>query len=187
MKFLTKNFFRGILFLAPITLTIYIVYTVFQSVDRLGNQIFGAWMGSKMLTGIGFLLTIALIILAGYLSSVWIGSTVFRWIEKLFRKSPFVRGIYSMIREILHFFWGDKKFFSKVVLVSFPAAGYKKIGFVTQEAFLGRDQNQVVVYLPNSFQIAGTMIIVPKENIEILDMKPEDALKLILSGGIVER
>src|SRR3989338_8692988 len=100
MKFLTKNFFRGILVLTPTALTLYILYTIFHTVDRLGDKLFGRWISEgPLLTGIGFFLTLFLIVVTGYVSSVWIGSAFFDWIEKQFIRSPFVKGIYVTIRD----------------------------------------------------------------------------------------
>lgn len=189
MKFITKNFFRGVLFLLPITLTVYIGVTVFQKIDLLGRQILGPWIrGERLLTGIGFIVTIGFIVLVGYVSSLWLGASFFNWIERQFIRTPLMRGIYGTIRDTVHSFFGEKKFFSQAVLVDFPKLGYKKIGFVTQgsAAFIEGEQEKMVVYLPHSFQISGEMIVVSKEHVKFLDLPPETALKMIMSAGIAK-
>ncbi|OGR78199.1 MAG: hypothetical protein A3I11_01385 [Elusimicrobia bacterium RIFCSPLOWO2_02_FULL_39_32] len=189
IKSLTKYFFRGILFLTPLVLTLYLFYAVFAKIDQLGNKILEPWIGQgNLLTGIGFLLTIFLITCAGYFSSVWIGAAFLHWIEKQFFRSPLIKGIYGSIREILNSFFGKEKFFSRAVLVNFPNLGFKRVGFITQEtaSFMHNGEEQIVVYLPHSFQISGNMLIVPKTQVEFLDMPPEKALKLIMSAGIVK-
>ena len=189
MKFLTRNFFKGILLLLPITLTLYICYSIFLKIDHLGQKILGEWItAGPVLTGIGFLFTILLIVLIGYLSSFWLASSIFSWIEGQFSQSPLIKGLYSTIRETVNSFLGDKKFFSQSVLVRFPDRGYERLGFVTQDppAFMDKGEEKIVVYLPHSFQISGEMVIVPKANVRYLDLAPEIALKLIMSAGIVK-
>ena len=189
MKFIVKNFLRGILSIVPVFLTLYIVYAVFKWVDNLGKNAVGVWLGQgTLLTGIGFALTIALITTVGYLSSLWLGAAFMTWIEKSFAKSPLLTGIYCTIRDTLHSFLGEKRFFSQAVSVHFPNEGYRRIGFMTRESspLRGGDQDQIVVYLPHSFQISGDMVIVPRKNVEFLDLPPEKVMKMILSGGIVK-
>ena len=94
MKFLSRNFFRGILFLAPISLTVYIAYVIFEKIDVLGRKVLGNWIEKEaMLTGIGFLFTILFIVLVGYLSSIWIADSFFKWVDRQFVRSPLARGI----------------------------------------------------------------------------------------------
>lgn len=189
MKFLTRHFFRGILFLAPITLTIYIIYTIFEKVDRMGHRVLGAWLGEGTFSrGAGFLLTIAIITAIGYLSSLWLGSVFLGWIEKQFIKSTFLKGIYGTIRETFNVLFGEKKFASRGVLVTFPELGYKKMGFVTQDSlsFLTDCDDRVAVYFPHSFQVSGELLIVPKKNVQFLDLPSTTLFKMILSGGIVK-
>ena len=93
MRFITRNFLKGILFLLPITLTIYICYSLFLKIDHLGQKILGGWFTpGPILTGIGFIFTILLIVLIGYISSFWLASSIFRWIEGQFAQSPLIKG-----------------------------------------------------------------------------------------------
>ena len=189
MRFITRNFFKGILFLLPITLTLYICYSVFIKVDHLGQKILGPWITEgTILTGIGFIFTILFVVLVGYVSSFWLASSLFNWIEGQFVRSPLLKGLYGTIRDTVHSFLGDKKFFSQSVLVQFPDRGYEKLGFVTQDppTFIDQGEEKIVVYLPHSFQISGEMVVVPKTNVRYLDLPPEVALKLIMSAGIVK-
>lgn len=190
MKFFTKNFFKGILVLTPIALTVYIVYTLFRSVDDFGGRILGRWIGREdVIDGIGFLFTLALITFIGYISSVWGVSTLFKWIEDQVLKGPLVKGLYLTIKDILGFFFGKNKFFSKVVLVTVSNMGQKQMGFVTQDepSFSAGDGDYMVVYLPHSYQVSGNMVVVPKKNVEFLDITPEAALKIIMSAGMVKK
>ena len=189
MKFLTRNFFRGVLFLAPISLTVYIFFMVFRVVDRMGFQLLGGWLGKGQFeVGVGFVFSLIFIVGVGYLSSLWFGALFLDWIEKQFLRSPVVKGIYVTIRQVFDSILGEEKIFSKAVIVNFPMMGYKRIGFLTQEKpiFAKKGEDEVIVYCPHSFQISGEMFVVPRSNVEELKATPEVVLKMIMSGGLVK-
>lgn len=189
MKFITKHFIQGIAVLLPVALTAYLFYVIFVAVDGLGTRILSVWISKRyIITGIGFFLTVFLVTCAGYASSIWIGSPVFRWIENQFRSSSITRVIYGAIRDTTSAIMGRDKILSKVVLVNFPNLGFKRIGFVTQESsdFADDGDESTLVYFPHSFQISGNILIVPKSNVKFLDISTEKALKTIMSAGIVK-
>lgn len=187
MRFFTQNFFKGILVLLPISLTAYISYIIFVKVDGLGRLILGQWITKdSFFLGIGFIFTVLLISLIGYLSSFWITSTLIGWMERQLIRSPIVKGIYGTIRDAVHSMFGEKKVFSQCVLIDLPALGYKRLGFVTQDqpTFFEGGKELIVVYMPHSFQVSGEMIIVPKSMVTPLDIPADVAVKLIMSAGI---
>ncbi len=175
--------------LLPITLTGYIAYFLFTSIDRLGRSVLSQWIVREdILTGIGFFSTLAFIALVGYSSSFWLTSGLIDWIESQFGRSPLVKGVYGTIRDAVRSILGEKKVFSKVVLVDLPALGVQRMGFVTQDkpTFFEAGTEKIVVYLPHSFQISGEMVVVPKSQVRFLDIPAEEALKLIMSAGIAK-
>src|SRR3989344_3171174 len=189
MKSLTQNFFKGILVLLPITLTAYLAYFLFTRIDRLGRVILSQWIVREdILTGLGFIFTILFIVLVGYISSFWATSAALKWIESQFVRTPLMKGVYGTIRDTVHSLFGEKKFFSQSVLVDFPALGYQRVGFVTQDppTFFEGGEEKIVVYLPHSFQVSGEMIVIPKSRVKFLDLPPETALKLVMSAGIAK-
>jgi len=189
MKFLTHNFFKGLVVLLPITLTAYLAYFLFTRIDRLGRAVLSQWIVREdILTGLGFIITMAFIVLVGYVSSYWATSAALKWLESQFVRTPLMKGVYGTIRDTVHSFLGEKKFFSQCVLVDLPALGYKRVGFVTQDppAFFEGGKEMIVVYLPHSFQVSGEMIVIPKSSVKFLDLPPETALKLIMSAGIAK-
>jgi uncharacterized membrane protein len=189
MKFITRNFFQGVLVLGPLLLTAYIFKIFFVFFDKMGRDFLGLWVSREaVFTGVGFVLTVSVLSLAGYLSSMWVGSAFFDWLERQFASSAVTRGLYGAIRETLNAVMGHNKIFQQPVLVDFPDMGHQRVGFVTQEmpVFLQDGKEMVVVYVPHSFQISGNMFIVPKKTVKILNIPPELALKMIMSGGIVQ-
>lgn len=102
-------------------------------------------------------------------------------------KIPFIKTIYSVIKDTFHSFLGEKKSFSKVAIVTIPGTDVKTIGFITTEeleAFYYPLKDYVAVYVQQTFQIAGITLLIPNDQVEIIDVKPEDAMKFILSGGM---
>jgi uncharacterized membrane protein len=113
-----------------------------------------------------------------------------KWIDHLLEKIPLIKTIYSVIKDTIQSFLGEKKSFSKVALVTFPGTAMKSIGFVTAEDlqdFYEPFKDCIAVYVPQTFQVAGFTYLIPKENVEFIDMKPEDAMKFILSGGLTSK
>lgn len=155
----------------------------------LGNTL-KPYMKEDYIPGIGLLLTIFLITFFGWLSTKFITGTVFTIVDRLLERIPFVKTIYSVIKDTVHSFLGEKKSFSKVALISHPGSDMKSIGFVTSEdiqQFYKPLSHCVAVYIPQTFQVAGFTVLVPKESVEIIDVKPEEAMKFILSGGMTSK
>ena len=107
MNFIVKNFLRGLVITVPIAVTIYVIYKTFTTVDRL--------LGFAI-PGVGFVITLAFLILVGVLAS----SIFFRWFfsltETIFTRAPIVKIVYTSIRDLVEAFVGDKKRFNHPVL-----------------------------------------------------------------------
>jgi uncharacterized membrane protein len=190
MKLLIKSFINGILTIVPILLVIYVVYKIFMFLDGILGNTLKPYLKESYIPGIGLLLTLLLITFLGWLSTKFITGTVFRLIDRLLEKIPGVKTIYSVIKDTVHSFLGEKKSFSKVVLISHPGSNMKSVGFLTSENlqhFYEPLDHCVAVYIPQTFQVAGFTVLVPKESVEIIDVKPEEAMKFILSGGMTSK
>ena len=187
-KSLLKFFVNGVLTLAPIALVIYVVVQIFQFLDSLlGNQLRKEIGDGMYVPGLGLLLTIVLVTVVGWLATHWLSSWFFRWIERLVTRIPFVKTLYKVIKETIESFFGEKKSFSKVALVTVPNNPMKMIGFITTEDVASLSdslQDHVAIYVPQTFQVAGITFLVPKEHVEVLDVSPEEAMRFILSGGM---
>ncbi len=190
MKGLSRYFFRGTVVLLPLGATLYIFYALFTAIDNFGQKVLSLWVAdASIVTGIGFVLTAAAVVLVGYLSSHWLGASVIHVLDSWMLESPITKGIYGAIKETISAVSGKSTGFNKVVAVNFPELGYKRVGFMTQEdaAFIHDGKEQVVVYLPHSFQVSGNMFIVPKRNVELLDIPKETAIKMIMSAGLIRK
>jgi len=190
MKSVLKNFIKGILTIVPIILVVYVIYKTFMFLDSLLGNVLKPHLQDRYIPGIGLLTTLILITILGWLSTRFITGSIIKLIDRLLEKIPFVKTVYSVIKDTVHSFLGEKKSFSKVALVTVPGTNMKSLGFITTEnleSFYESLSEHVAVYIPQTFQVAGFTFLIPKNDIEIIDVKPEDAMKFILSGGMTSK
>jgi len=177
MKRFTKYFLKGLVLLVPVVVTIYVVYMVFVKIDSLFKF---------PIPGIGFILTILTITLIGFIGSNILTRKLIGIIDLTFSRLPFIKMIYTSLKDLVEAFVGDKKSFNKPVSVTLmPGSNVQVIGFVTNESLnnLGLSDS-VAVYLPESYNFAGNLIIVPKSQITPIDADSGDVMKFIVSGGV---
>lgn len=177
MNWLVKNFLRGLVIVVPFALTIWLIYSAFVRIDRLI---------AFPTPGIGFVVMLGAIIAIGALASNFVIRRFLRLTEFVFTKAPLVRIVYASIKDLLEAFVGDKKRFDKPVAVSLSEGGdVRTLGFMTQEdlAFLSLP-GHVAVYLPFSYSMSGTLVIVPSTRVLRLETDSAAVMALIVSGGV---
>lgn len=177
MNKLAKDFGQGLLVLAPIAITFWVAYLVVSTLD--------GWFHLPV-PGLGLVLTLVLITAIGHLTRNVFGRSVFQSIEKGIRKLPVVALLYSSLRDLFNTFAGDKRTFNRPVMVDVsPGSGVKVFGFVTCERFFDPQlSNHVAVYLPQSYNFAGNLIVVPRSQISELDADGAQCMAFIVSGGV---
>lgn len=170
-------FLKGLVFLAPMAFTIYICVRVFTTID--------GWLGIAI-PGVGFLVTVVLITVFGFLAQSFLTRSVFNVVERLLDRLPFVRLLYSSTRDLLNAFVGEKRRFDQPVIVTpYPGGVARAIGFVTQESLSGLGLvGHVTVYLPFSYSFAGTLLIFPTSAVTPIAADSADVLAFIVSGGV---
>jgi len=180
MKKLRNYFLRGLLVLVPAVLTIFAVLWAVMSLDGLFRRIFRI-----DIPGVGLIITVVLIIALGYLASHFIGHRLFDFVDRLFSKIPLAKLLYFASKDFLQALTGDRKGFDKPVLVELLPDGPSAIGFVTKDnlASLGL-AGSVAVYMPQSYNFAGQMLILPAQRIKPLPISSAEAMKFIVSGGV---
>lgn len=174
---LFNYFFKGIVFLAPFALTIYVCVRVFTTID--------GWLGIPI-PGVGFLATVVLITLFGYLAQGLLTRSVFAVIERVLDRLPFVRLLYSSTKDLLNAFVGEHRRFDKPVTVElYPGGAGRAIGFVTQQSLASMGlSDHVTVYLPQSYNFAGQLLIFPTAAVQPLAADSADVMAFIVSGGV---
>ncbi len=181
MKRILNYFIKGLLIFAPTALTIFVVVWAFTSLDRIFRTLLGV-----SIPGLGLLSILALIIVIGFLASNYLGSKFFGLIEKIFTKMPLVKLLYSAVKDMIEAFAGEKKSFDKPVIASIsPNSSAKVVGFITRDSLknLGLE-DYVAVYMPQSYNFAGNVLLFPKESVKPLKIESSQAMAFIVSGGL---
>jgi len=184
-----KHFFRyviqGVLFIAPIALTIYIVLWLFFLLDTFMGSLLQNLFG-PVPTGISILFGIILLAIIGVLAQTIIGKPLKNFLEGLLVKIPLLNILYSALSDLFTSLLGNEKKFSKPVMVKVNhISELEKLGFLTESdlSILGETE-KVAVYFPHSYNFSGEMFIVPVKDVRPVDVHPADAMKFIVSGGV---
>ena len=177
MTRLLNYFLKGLVFLAPLAITVYVCVQIFTTID--------GWLGFRV-PGAGFAVTVVLITLFGFLAQSFLTRGVVNGVESLLNRLPFVRLLYSATKDLLNAFVGEQRRFDKPVLVTPYAGGVARVfGFVTQESLAGLGLlDHVTVYLPFSYSFTGTLIVVPASAVTSIEADSAEVLAFIVSGGV---
>ena len=180
-KSLLNYFVRGLVFIAPVGLTILLLYNAFNFVDHLINI-----ENTRVIPGLGFLLVIGGTALIGFIFTRLLPNTIQNWIENSIQNLPLVSLFYQAFKDLISAFVGDKKKFKQPVLVTLNKENnIYKLGFLTQDSLSQIDEKDLVsVYCPHSYAFSGDMFILPRQNIKILTLSSAEAMKIIISGGV---
>jgi len=185
MKKIVRYFIQGLIYIAPLGVTAYIVYLIFTFIDRLLDKYIDPILPVNI-PGINLLVVILLIILVGIIGQTIIARPVKLLASELLEKVPLINWIYVAIRDLLSAFVGKGKKFSNPVMVKVNhLSNLEKLGFLTQEdlSSLGVKDKKVAVYFPHSYNFSGELFIVPIEHVRSIDASSGDIMKFIVSGG----
>lgn len=185
MKKLFTYFIQGLLLVAPIFVTGYIVYKIFQSLDGLLNTYIEKYIHHHI-PGMGILLIFIILVLLGIAGETILARPIKKVVAKALDKLPFLKLIYSSISDIFSAIVGRERRFHHPVLVLINKENdLWKIGFLTNEAPIGTGlTNMVSVYFPHSYAFSGEIYFVPGTSIRQISMRPTEVMKFIISGGV---
>ncbi|NUP12458.1 MAG: DUF502 domain-containing protein [Polyangiaceae bacterium] len=177
VKWFVDNFFKGCLVLVPLAITVYVVWVVFVTLDRL--------LPSPV-PGLGIVLAAVAITVIGFLTGNVIGRRVVDFVEHLLEKMPIVRLVYASLKDLIGAFVGSKQSFDRPVVVKLDEAGsVGALGFVTCDQFDDPAlAGQVAVYLPQSYNFAGNLLVVPKDRVIPVNADGASFVTFIVSGGV---
>ena len=187
MNKVLKYFLQGLILCIPLGLTIILFVQLFRFFEGIFS-----FVG---LTGIPFLDTIISVVsllvfitIIGLSASSFVFKRLFDYLEGKLEQAPIIRHIYSPIKDFMNAFMGNKKRFTKPVLVlTNPQANIQEMGFITQDDLSEWGiKEKYAVYLPYSYSFSGRMVIVPKEQITPLPIDGGEAMKFIISGGVTD-
>ena len=190
-----KNYFlTGLLVILPIFITAYVIWFLIKAMDVVLKYVPAKYLPDTYLPfhipGIGLILVIIIILTVGVLFRNLVGRRVVHFWENMVDKIPIARIIYSGVKQLLESFFLQKNdAFKRVALLEYPRRGAYVIGFLTGESKgevqSKTDKNMMNVFVPTTPNpTSGFYILIPEDELIILNMTVEDAFKLIISGGI---
>ncbi|MBL4917243.1 DUF502 domain-containing protein [Szabonella alba] len=204
--FLRSSFLTGLVVVLPVALTLYLIWTVTGWIDGFVLPFIPAgyrpealmryFMGENYdysVRGVGVVVFLIFTILVGWIARGLIGRSFIAWAERLVDRMPVVRSIYNGLKQIAEtVFAQTDQNFEKACLVEYPKEGIWAIGFISTHAkgeiaakFPEHDEI-LSVFLPTTPNpTSGFLLFVPSTSVRMLDMKIEDAAKLIISAGLV--
>lgn len=199
------SFLTGLVVVLPVGLTIYVVWGVIGWIDgwilplipaayqpeALVKTYFGPEANFPV-RGIGVLVFLVVTAFVGWLARGLIGRSVMRRAEQIVDRVPLVRSVYSGVKQITEtFFAKSEKSFERTCLVEFPREGYWAVGMVATSpkgeiaAKLPNGDGMVAVFIGLTPMTSGFMVFVPERDVIPLDLKADEAVKLIVSAGLV--
>ena len=190
IKRLISIFLQGLIAIMPLAVTVFIILWMVSAAERTFSVAVNWILPDRWYTpGMGVACGVALVFGIGLLVNIWGVPRLIHLAESFIAQIPLVKTIYGAVRDLLGFFsksggLGD----GKVVMVSIGSTDMRAIGLLTRDSMddpqLGlRGKGYVAVYLPMSYQIGGFTVFVPRERVELLDMRIEDALRFIVTAG----
>lgn len=190
LSFLRRHFLTGLLAITPLAITSWILWRIYTLVSERVKPLvqkvpgLGEAYPDFVLTLMGFTVFFLAIILVGMFTRNLIGMAFFRLVERFFARIPVVKTLFSATKQLSEVFLQDRRTaFQKVVLFQYPRQGLFSIGFVTRDE---DDEALVNVFLPTTPNpTSGYLLLVPKNDVRVLDIPVEEAIKLIVSGGAV--
>jgi uncharacterized membrane protein len=177
MKRLANYFFQGLIYLAPIAITIWIFVTTFRAIDGI--------LGLPI-PGIGVAVLIAFTTMFGFLLSRYLSRQLLTWFESIMDRLPFAKLMHGSLKDLMSAFVGEKRRFQHPVSVEIlPGSGVRVFGFVTRETMDDFGiADAVGVYFPQAYNFAGQLVVVPRAQVTRLTADSADIMTMIVSGGV---
>jgi len=185
MKKLFNFLIEGTLYVAPLGITLYIIYSLFTFIDNLLIGQINSFIGVKI-PGLGFLTLLVFLVLIGLIGRTIIAQPLKYLFKKIIGRIPLLKFVYDAFNDLFTAFVGKEKKFNQPVLVHVNLnSDLEKLGFITEENLEKLDQkDKVAVYFPHSYNFSGEMFIVPRKNIKALDINSSEVMKFIVSAGL---
>lgn len=189
---MSRIFFRGLIAIAPLALTVAILAWLFLILESVSSVVIQQIIGEQYyFPGLGIIICLIFIFFIGTVINNFLIQKIYQYNDRLFRKIPLIKTVYNAISDLMGFFQSEKNDqLSQVVILK--VGGVKLLGFVTRETFddlpegLGSKED-IVVYVPFSYQIGGYTCVVPKKDIERINMTVEEGMRFCVTAGILKK
>jgi len=172
---LINYFLKGLLVVLPFAITYSIIKSIVISLDKFVD------VG---VPAVGFLIVIVSVTVLGWIGSSILTKPLFGLLDDILSHIPFVKIIYTSVKDFMEAFVGDKKKFNNPVLIKWSEGVYKP-GFVTQDDLSALNlPGLVAVYCPHSYAFSGNLFLVEKDRVKPMEGNSTDTMKFIVSGGV---
>jgi len=186
-----RVFFRGLLVVLPVLLTVYLTIWLIVSLESMiGRGIRLVLPEGWYVPGMGMITGLVLIFLVGLLWGAAIFRKLWGWMEKLLDRLPVIKTLFGAFRDLTRYFSSEQRSqYDRVVLVDVMGNGMKLMGLVTRQSFddlpdeLGAE-GKVMVYFPMSYQVGGYALLLDRDKLEPIDMGMEDAMRFLFTAGV---
>lgn len=185
MKRLINYFLQGLLYVAPLGITIYMIYLAFIFVDGVLGPLIETTLEFSI-PGLGLLLMLILITLLGFIGQTVLAQPVKHVIERIIKRAPILNMVYTSIRDFMEAFVGkEKKFNQPVRVIVNYHPEVERFGFITQHDLTELHiKDKVAVYFPYSYAFNGEVLIVAPDTVFHVDIPAGEMMKFIVSGGV---
>jgi len=188
MKALGGILLKGLVTILPISLTVYFVYWLGVTTESLLSRPIKVLVGDAYWPGMGLVTGFLLLFVVGLAVNAFLVRRVLGLGEELLLRVPVVKTVYSAIRDMTRLVNTDKKKGELDRVVTVDVGFCKLIGFVTQEHAntlgIGGADDMIAVYLPMSYQIGGYTVYLPRSRVVETDLTVEQAMRIVLTGGV---
>jgi uncharacterized membrane protein len=189
MNKIWKILLKGIAAVLPIGLTLYFIYWLIVSIEKVVRPLIGLVLPEQYYwPGMGLIVGILVLFFIGLMVNAWLFKCILGLGEDLLEKIPLIKTIYGGLSDFMAYFSpsDDQEEIKKVVMVTLN--DMQLIGFITGEIGnlpgIENKQDKVAVYLPMSYQLGGFTVYLSKDKVETIDISVEDAMRRVLTAGL---
>ncbi|WP_290652328.1 DUF502 domain-containing protein [Aquisalimonas sp.] len=193
MRHLSGIFLKGLAAVLPVFVTIYLIIWIARTAENVLGGIIGFLLPqSWYMPGLGVLLGIGLVFAVGVLLQAYLIRRLFQIAETIVHRIPLIKTVYSAVQDLMAFISrGNQQQASQVVMVRLPfgETSARLLGFVTRQDWAGLPENmggsdQVAVYMPMSYQVGGYTLILPRAQLEPVELGIDEAMRFALTAGM---
>jgi len=190
-------FLTGLLIVLPLLVSVYLFVSLFTFFDNILGRYINGWAVDTFgfhIPGLGILLFVIIIFITGFFATNFIGRGLVAYCERLWRRFPVAGKIYTAAQQMTRFLFGSSMTTGpsqKVVVFEYPRKGVYTLGFATKQADphirekTGRELvNVLVPSVPSP--LTGFLMLVPREDLIFLDIGVDEAMKIVVSGGVLD-
>lgn len=194
LRELRHYFLTGIATLLPLSVTVFVFWFIIVRLGNLFHPLFRIHPRLELLPGwvaslAGFVLFIIIVLLTGWIASGLIGKLTLGWLDKVLKRVPVVKSIYTSARQLTDAVFVDRSSLRKTVIAEYPRRGVFAVGFLTSDEriALADGRRAVFVFFPTAPNpTSGWLSLIPEADVAETAMSIEEGLKLVVSGGVIK-